>query len=92
MQKICSKCGAGREEYFYIYRPYSADEIIQGILDKIPGIDITTNTISGNKVQLIFRFNLDETQKEKLDNFLSSKGFVQDEAEELKQKNEEGEL
>lgn len=92
MQKICPKCGASRDEYFYVYRPYSADEIVQGILEKIPGLEITTNTISGNKVQLIFRVELTSLQKTKLNAFLSNKGFVQDEAEELKQKNEEGEL
>ena len=89
MIKICSQCGAKRDEYFFIYRPYSADEIIQGILDKIPGMDITTNTISGNKIQLIFRIELNPGQKTKLDTFLGNKGFVQDEIEELKHKNEE---
>lgn len=88
MRKICPQCGAVRDEYFYIYRPLSADEIIQGILEKIPGVNITTNSVAGNKIQLIFRKELNETQKKKLNNFLISKGFIEDPDAELHQRGE----
>jgi len=79
MQKRCPYCGSKIDEYIYIYRPNRADEIMEDIRNQFPNVDITLNTIEGEKIKIEFKNKvLTETQKQMMDNYFNSKGYSED--------------
>lgn len=76
MQKICPKCGNKIDEYVYIYQPNRADQVIGDIKTQFPNIDITLNTIEGNKIEVIFKNKiLTLNEKSKMDTYFNGKGY-----------------
>ncbi len=78
MQRVCSECGGKLDEYVFVFRPNRAQEIAEGIRGEFPNIDFTISTIEGEKVKIILRQFLTETQKTKMDNYFVDKGYIED--------------
>ena len=90
MQKICPECGSKVDEYVYVYQPRRADQVIEDIKAQFPNIDVTLNTIEGEKIKVEFKKKvLTPDEKKKMDDYFDSKGYVEDEEEELRRMSEE---
>ncbi|GAI07244.1 unnamed protein product [marine sediment metagenome] len=89
MRKICPQCGSEIDEYVYVYRPSRADEIIQEIRDTFPKIQVTLNTIEGNKIEISLGRVLTAGEKKKIDDYFDTKGYIEDEEAEAERIAEE---
>ncbi len=78
MQRVCPTCGVNLDEYVFVFRPGRAQEIAEGIRGEFPNIDFTISTVEGEKVKIILRQFLTETQKTKMDNYFVDKGYIED--------------
>jgi len=79
MQKRCPKCGSKIDEYVYIYQPWRADQVIEDIKAQFPNIDITLNTIEGEKIKVEFKKKvLTPAEKKKMDGYFDGKGYSED--------------
>ena len=90
MQRICPECGSKIDKYVYIYQTRRADQVIEDIKAQFPNIDVTLNTIEGEKIKVEFKKKvLTPDEKKKMDDYFDSKGYVEDEEEELRRMSEE---
>jgi len=78
MQRVCPSCGGNLDEYVFVFRPNRAQEIAEGIRTKFPNIDFTISTVEGQKIKIILRQFLTESQKIKMDNYFTDKGYMED--------------
>jgi len=79
VQKICPECGSKIDEYVYIYQPNRADEVIKHIKEQFPNINVTLNTIEGNKIEVEFKKKLlTPAEKKKMDDYFDAKGYSED--------------
>jgi len=90
MQKICPECGSKIDEYVYVYQVRRADEVFADIKEQFPNIDLTLNTIEGEKIKVEFKNKvLTPAEKQIMDDYFDGKGYTEDEEAELQRRAEE---
>lgn len=90
MKRVCQSCGSQLDDYVFVFQPLLPHQIVEDLKVKLPEIVFTISGITGNKVKLEVKQELNPGQITILQNYFTGKNYVEDTEAEQQEVYEKG--